>query len=261
MPATQYSYQSLINWGASQLYECSDTPKIDAEVLAQHVFECDMAWLIAHGNEVPNTDAKNDFQELIKQRSSGKPVAYLTGTKWFWSLELKVNEHVLVPRPETETLVESALNELVHKAKILDLGTGSGAIALALGKERSDCSVTALDNSEAALEVARANAKANQIDNVEFLKSDWFQAVAQQQFDLIVSNPPYIDQNDPTVEPNVRDHEPSAALFSEQNGLADLESIADPVKLLMQQNGFDTIQHHKDLSGHIRVTQGSWQDD
>jgi release factor glutamine methyltransferase len=282
MPSKPLSYQALINWGAEQLHNTSDTPKIDAEVLAQYAFDCDLAWLFTHADESAEQIHQPRFEELILSRAKGIPIAYLTGTKWFWSLELAINEHVLVPRPETETLVEAALSLIPHKGKVLDLGTGSGAIALALAKERSDCTVAAVDNSRAALKLAKANAETHRLQNVEFLESNWFDGLDKQpyrQFNVIVSNPPYIDPEDSTVEGNVREHEPSVALFSEQNGLADLATIihhapsyltsngkllvehgyaqADSVKALMRENGFRDIEHRKDLSGHTRVTQGS----
>ena len=276
------SYQGLLDDATRTLFECSETPRIDAELLLQHAINKQLAWLIANGDSEATTSHTKAFIELIKQRFEGKPVAYLLGYRDFWTLRLQVNEHVLIPRPDTETLVEHALERIstTESQRILDLGTGSGAIALALAKERPKSQVIAADKSKAALELAQQNADVNNIKNVSFVVSDWFSKIeAEPQFDLIASNPPYIDAGDSHLEQLT--FEPDIALISDENGLGDLRRIIEnsrqfivtgghlilehgfnqqeAVAQLLTDNGFHNLSYHKDINQLPRCTSAQWQ--
>jgi len=281
---TSSTYQSLVDDGTQALYETSDTPRIDSEILIQHVIQQPLSWLIAFGEKNASAEHIKVFYDLVAQRQKGQPIAYLIGERDFWSLTLSVNEHVLIPRPDTETLVEAALDcltQLSSNLNILDLGTGSGAIALSLAKECSHANVVAVDFSTNALEVARVNGSRNNINNVRFIQSDWFNSLdLDTKFDLIASNPPYIDEQDPHLDQGDLRFEPSSALIAPQNGLADLKNIiknapnylnnngwlilehgynqAEAVELLFKQYGFTSIHLHHDLNGLDRCTKGQF---
>jgi len=275
------TYQTLLDDASKRLYDQSDTPRIDAEVLLQHVVERPLAWLIAHGSNKATEQHINDFNRLVETRQTGQPIAYLTGHKEFWSLDLLVNDSVLIPRPDTETLVEAALEKLTDNSasRVLDLGTGSGAIALAIAKERPLSDVLAVDFEAEALVVARKNATMNTINNVRFAQSDWFNAISHEpKFDLICTNPPYIEAGDPHLQQGDLRFEPDSALIATDNGLSDLRTIinmapdyltndgwlllehgfdqAAPVAALLRDAGFIDIEHHKDINGLNRCTGG-----
>lgn len=185
------------------------------------------------------------FTSLIEKRLTGYPVAYLLGTKAFWTLDLLVTPDVLIPRPETELLVETVLEKIqdINNPKILDLGTGSGAIALALASERSDARIIASDYSEKALIIAQKNADTNQLNQqVSFVKSDWFSNINDKDFDLIVSNPPYIDPNDPHLTQTIR-HEPQQALVADNLGMKDIETIIENCSPFLKNGGWVLLEH------------------
>lgn len=276
------SYQGLLDSAALLLNESSDTPRIDAEVLMQHVTGKPLAWLIAHHDAIALPNHCRDFFAAIAKRQDGTPVAYIVGSREFWTLQLKVNQHVLIPRPDTETLVEQALDVLSSERAInvLDLGTGSGAIALALAKERPLANVVAVDCEAGALSLAQENAKLNELDNVAFVQSRWFAGLpANAKFDLIASNPPYVRGDDPHLKQGDLRFEPDVALIADDGGLADLREIvseapqylakrghlivehgfdqADAVKALFQQAGFQQIELFKDLNHLPRCTRGT----
>ncbi|HKU87148.1 MAG TPA: peptide chain release factor N(5)-glutamine methyltransferase [Casimicrobiaceae bacterium] len=253
---------------------------IDAQSLLSHVLSCDRAWLVAHATDPLTTDQTHAFFALARRRREGEPVAYLTGVREFFGLPLAVDRSVLIPRPETETLVERALRALPadRPLHVLDLGTGSGAIALAIAHARPRASVVAIDNSADALAVARGNAARLRVSNVEWLRADWFDALGSERFDAIVSNPPYVAAGDPHLaEGDVR-FEPPQALASGPDGLAALRVIvagardhlasggwlavehgydqAVAVRDLLQQAGFRRLESLRDLSGIPRVAAG-----
>jgi len=254
---------------------------LDAQVLLAHVLERDRAWLAAHSSDRLSREQADAFFALAKRRRDGEPVAYLTGTREFWGLPFTVTRVVLIPRPETETLVEVALAYLSANpvTRVLDLGTGSGAIALAIAHERPLARIVAVDVDEAALSLARANAQQLKLANVEFIRSDWYASVpADARFDAIVSNPPYVASVDPHLgEGDVR-FEPRLALASGYDGLAALRAIvggagellvpggllavehgydqAERVRTLFERAGFGTIRSARDLAGIARVTSG-----
>lgn len=257
--------------------------RLDAELLLGHVLDLSRAALIAHDDRILTPEELGDFERLVARRGAGEPLAYLTGTREFWSLTLEVTPAVLIPRPETELLVEWGLERLKDRAapEILDLGTGSGAIALALAAERRQANVLATDASPAALEVARRNARRNGIANVRFVEGAWFGALAGDTrrrggFDLIVSNPPYIAPGDPHL-PALR-HEPPSALVAGGQGLDDLRAIVREARLHLAPRGWLLVEHgaeqgaavrdlfgaagfleiatRRDLAGHPRATGG-----
>jgi release factor glutamine methyltransferase len=275
------SYTALIDDATKQLYDTTDTPRIDSEVLMQHVLQKDIAWLIGYGDTLASADHSKAFYELVAKRHSGQPIAYLIGWRDFWTLTLTVNENVLIPRPDTETLVEEALERLSKDSSIdvLELGTGSGAIALSIAKERPLANVIAVEYHSKALEVAKHNSKANDVTNVEFRLSDWFAAIDQsEQFDLIASNPPYVEPNDPHLQQGDLRFEPLTALTAPEHGLADIRNIieaaprhlknngwviiehgfnqAEEVADLLSKNGFSQITLHKDINQLPRCTCG-----
>jgi len=281
------SYRALLDDGKQLLYEASDTPRIDAELLMQHAINQPLSWLIAFGDQIAETSHIKDYYQLISQRQQGQPIAYLTGQRDFWSVSLRVNQDVLIPRPDTETLVEAALECIApltntdQALSLLDLGTGSGAIALSLAKEHPTAQITALDYSAKALAIAQQNAEFNAIENLVFIQSSWYQELqASRQFDLIASNPPYIAANDSHLGQGDLRFEPRSALVAEQDGLADLTIIintapnflkqgawlivehgydqADAVTDLFQQRGFQNIELRKDLNQLPRCTLGCW---
>jgi release factor glutamine methyltransferase len=264
----------------------SDTPRLDAEILLAHLLDKNRSFFIAFADDVVSADIEQRFSRMLEQAASGKPIAYITGVKEFWSLALNVSEATLIPRPDTETLVEAVLecypNRLEEKT-VIDLGTGSGAIALALKKERSNWRVLACDQSDAALAVAKKNAEKHRLD-VEFRHSDWLQAFSDVQTDkkadIIVSNPPYIEKNDAHLQ--ALRFEPITALVAEDNGMADFKIIiaeakkhlnrggslwlehgfqqASAVQQLFIDNGFTEVETIKDLSGNNRVSKGVYDE-
>src|SRR5690606_26980444 len=205
-------------------------PRIDpgeAVMLLLHLLDRPQAWLYAHGDAAVPAAAVAGFRALVARREAGEPVAYLTGRRGFWTLDLAVTPDTLIPRPETELLVELALERVADglPVRTLDMGTGSGAIALALARERPAAEVTATDRSAAALEVARRNALDHDIANVRFVRGDWYQPVAGTRFDLVASNPPYIAEGDAHLARGDLRFEPAAALSSGRDGLDALRTI------------------------------------
>lgn len=243
--ATNGSIQALLKQTIKKLEGISDSAHLDAELLLAHCIEKNRSYL--HTWPEKELDAKQleCFNSFIEKRLTDYPVAYLLGKKPFWTLELIVTPDVLIPRPETELLVEIALEIIkeIKKPKILDLGTGSGAIALALAFERQDATILATDNSEAALLVAKTNAKELKLDQqVSFRKSNWFEKITDRDFDLIVSNPPYIDPEDEHLTGTIR-HEPQQALVADDQGMRDLEKIIHKSHPFLTKNGYLILEH------------------
>jgi release factor glutamine methyltransferase len=270
-----------------QITATTGIDRLDAQLLLLHALgrpQSDRAWLIAHDDAVLSASATLAFHTLCQRRLQGEPLAYLVGSKPFFGLDLLVDKRVLVPRPDTETLVEWALElamELVptfaENLSVLDMGTGSGAIALALKSTRPDWQVTALDASADALAVAQNNAKRLNL-NVNFLQSSWFEALSNKKFNIIVSNPPYIVEGDAHMAALA--HEPKQALTSGADGLDDIRQIiaqapdflakngwlllehgyeqAAAVRDLLTQRGFVQVQSKLDLAGVERCSGGKW---
>jgi release factor glutamine methyltransferase len=217
--------------------------RLEAELLLAHVLGVNRAWFFAHADDTLDLTMTERFTGLVQRRAAGEPVAYITGTRDFWSMTLEVTPATLIPRPDTERLVELALERLPQGASVVDLGTGSGAIALALAKERPDLSVTAVDTSLAALEVARRNADHLGLTRVRFLAGDWLTPLAGERFDLIVSNPPYIEADDPHLDQGDLRFEPASALASGDDGLDDIRRIASGATDHLRPGGWLLVEH------------------
>ena len=255
----------------------------EARILMMEVLQVNHAWLLGHALDLLSEQQQAAFNALLARRLQGEPVAHILGHREFFGLHLKVTPDTLIPRPDTETLVEAALEKINRHARgkplqILDLGTGSGAIALAIAKHGPDCLVTAVDASAEALAVAQHNAESLGIDNVRFIASHWFSALGEQRYDLIVSNPPYIEADDPHLQSGDLRFEPLSALAAGPDGLSDIRIIiaeasahlhpggwlmlehgylqAADVAGLLQAAGLVNISHATDLAGIQRVTLG-----
>lgn len=229
---------------AISLLQESESPRRDAEILLEFVTGKGRTYLLAFG-ETPLTDAQQaQLATLLARRQRGEPIAHLTGVREFWSLPLFVSPATLIPRPDTECLVEQTLARLPsNPCRILDLGTGTGAIALALASERPDCEVTAVDRMPDAVALAQRNAAHLAINNVHILQSDWFSALPGQQFAMIVSNPPYIDEQDPHLAQGDVRFEPLSALVAGDNGMADIVHIIEQSRTRLEAGGFLLIEH------------------
>ena len=242
----------------------------EAEVLLAHALGKDRAWLFAHADSVPDAQAQGRFRDLLAARQGGEPLAYLLGRRGFWTLDLEVNPAVLIPRMETELLVELALARIPQGSglRIADLGTGSGAIALAVASERPLSRVLATDASTAALELARNNALRCGIDNISFAHGHWLQALQGQRFGLIVSNPPYIAEGDAHLEQGDLRFEPVAALASGVDGLDAIREIVEGAPRCLDSGGWLLLEHGYDQASRVRELLAgngfgevcSWQD-
>ena len=255
------------------------SPELDAQLLLAHVLDVPRTRLKSHPEDLPDSSQIQHYRRLLARRAAGEPVAYLTGYRHFWSLRLNVTPAVLVPRPETELLVERALALLPSpEARVADLGTGSGAVALALASERPRWRVIGTDLSEEALAVACANAARLTLARVEFRQGDWFEPLAGERFDLIVSNPPYVGSDDPAIAAPPLTYEPRSALTPGPDALACLREIVRgasvhlaPAGWLLLEHGaaqgaelrqalvlagFRYVRSHRDLAGHERATEG-----
>ncbi len=236
--------------GAEQLRAASDSPRLDAEVLLAHVLDCPRSRLFAHPEAVLQPQARSRYEHLLQRRAAGEPVAYLTGQREFWSMTLRVNRHTLIPRPETELLVEQALTLLPadFPCRVADLGTGSGAIALALARERPAWRLLACDISPRALATARANARRlGLLGRVRFRRSDWCAGLdARERFQLIAANPPYVRSDDPRLAQDVLRFEPAVAVAAGPKGLEHLRAIVRQARHRLQPGGWLLLEHGDD---------------
>lgn len=261
----------------------SDSPQLDSAVLLCHVLDKPRSYLLTWPEKQLDDAQYEAFQALLTRRINGEPVAYIIGEREFWSLSLKVSPSTLIPRPDTERLVELALEKISASAtKVLDLGTGTGAIALAIASECSMLQVTGIDLRQEAADLALENSQRLSISNTRFLAGSWYSPLQQNEtFDVIVSNPPYIDEADPhLVQGDVR-FEPKSALVADDNGLADIRIISDQgrqhlaiggwllmehgfeqgsaVREILAQLGYQQVSTSQDYAGLDRVTMGCWQ--
>lgn len=272
------SIADLLATATRKLTRSSDSARLDAELLLCHCLQKTRTYLYTWPEHTPTIAEVNCFNSLIDRCVNGEPIAYITGTREFWSETFEVTTDTLIPRPDTEILVEQCLAKLALTAgPFLDLGTGSGVIAISVAKERPDIEVTATDSSEAAIEVAKRNAK-NLGATVGFIQSNWFDAIQNKSFDVIASNPPYIAADDPHLQRGGLPFEPVSALQACDNGFSDITAIittspaylrtggwlllehghtqGSKTRRLMQENGYSNVDTVTDLSGNDRVTLG-----
>ena len=271
----------LIDYGQQFLLAHSDSAKLDVELLICFVIDQPRSYLLTWPEQTLSLVQTRHFAELLCRRIDGEPIAYIVQTREFWSLPLKVSPATLIPRPDTEVLVEMVLeNHSSKKLSCLDLGTGTGAIALALASEQGDWKIDAVDFSAEAVALAKTNASDLNLTHVNILQSDWFSALklGEDQYDIIVSNPPYLDENDQHLIQGDVKFEPKTALVAGDNGLADIKHIASEalnylknagclyiehgceqalsVKDILAGLGYEKIQTFKDYNGHDRITCG-----
>ncbi len=275
---SEISVSELLNSLTKLLAAKLDSARIDVEVIMAYAMSWQRHQLYAQGDYKLVQAEQDCIAGLINRRLQGEPVAYIVGQQEFWSMSFAVNAATLIPRPETEHLVEAALSKIPLKTpwQILDLGTGSGVIALSIAKERPACFVIAVDSSQAALNVAKSNQQALGVENVDFINSCWFEKLGNEMFDVIVSNPPYIAENDLHLKLGDVAFEPRSALGSGIEGLDDLQKIisdavrhlkahgwlllehgyqqAAAVRALLSSHDYQDIITIKDYSGHERVT-------
>ena len=241
---------------AELLSEARQLSLEDAPLLLAHVLGKDRSWLFAWPEHELTSAQQQCYLQLLQRRRQGEPLAYLTGEKEFWSLDLEVSPAVLIPRPETELLVELALNlDLPESIQVLELGTGSGAIAIALATERPDWQITATDTSAAALAIARRNTARHRAPNLDFIQGHWYQALPDdRKYQLILSNPPYVMAGDPHLLEDGLPWEPPEALTAGSDGLADLRIIISeaPAHLLPDADGWLLVEHGYDQGKAVR---------
>lgn len=276
------SIRRLLDSAANDFSALSDSAKLDAELLMCHVLDCQRIYLFTWPEKTLDSVQHQQFLTLSEERKIGRPIAHIIGKRAFWDLELTVNDSTLIPRPDTEVLVEKVLEIIETKGPMqgsgLDLGTGTGAIALSLASSLPKWQWTGVDIIPEAVALAQHNTKLNQIPNCQFMKSSWFSALAEQKFDFIVSNPPYIDENDPHLNQGDVRFEPKSALVAKGHGLDDIRYIVEHARFHLKTDGklilehgfeqgadvrqilldfnFQYVDTFKDLSGNDRVSIG-----
>jgi release factor glutamine methyltransferase len=272
--------QQALQQARQVLSEGNESAAIDAQILLSHVLQCNTAHLMTWPEKDLNEQQTTLYLQLIQQRREGLPVAHLTGQREFWSLNFLVDNSTLIPRPETETLVEFILEKFADrkKLKLLDLGTGTGAIAIAIASEKPGWEIFASDVSRQALTLAIKNSEQHQTGNTSFVLSDWFSNISEHDFDIIASNPPYIASDDPHLQNGDVRFEPKRALTSGKTGMDDIEHLCAQAKYHLRKNGclivehgynqsqlvadcftknsYTKIEQREDLSGHTRMTTG-----
>jgi len=273
--------ENAIATGANLLASSSDSAKLDAQVLLLNILQKPRSYLFTWPEKQLTDQQYQAFQHACERRLQGEPVSHITGCREFWSLQLEVNPTTLIPRPDTETLVELALEcEVPKNAKVLDLGTGTGAIALALGSEMPTWDITAVDRIDDAVALAKRNQQRLAINNVTVEQSNWFSALKNKKFDLIVTNPPYIEHDDVHLYQGDVRFEPLSALVADDAGMADIKQIITQSRDYLHASGYLLIEHGfeqsaavrhifnqmafinvstvKDLGNNDRVTFGQW---
>jgi len=265
------------------LHPYSDSARLDAEILLKHVSGLNDSQLIIRDNEPLDDDTIQRVNTLVEARCQGSPIAYLTGWREFYALNLNINQHVLIPRPETELLVDIVLNLIqpMTDPEILELGTGSGAISVAIAANAKNAKLLATDIDDKALQIAAQNAQNHHLDSIKFLSSNWYSNLGRQHFDLITSNPPYIAPDDPHLRQGDVRFEPEHALVAADHGCADIARIIELAPAYLKPGGWIVLEHGydqgeitrellenigfidtdtlKDLNQHDRVTLGRWQ--
>jgi len=275
---------TIAHWvahGQKQLVSCSDSAKLDAQILLAFVLEKERIYLLTWPENELTKHSIQLYLALLQRRVSGEPIAYIIGVKEFWSLPFKVSPATLIPRPDTEVLVESVLEHFgeLDSIQCLDLGTGTGAIALALASEQPNWQIDAVDFNLEAVKLAKQNAQDLELTQVNIFQSNWFSAVNEKKFDVIVSNPPYIDALDEHLNQGDVRFEPESALVADEHGLGDIKHIAqqalnflntsgalffehgfeqgEAVRNILTALGYDNAKTVRDLNGHERITWGT----
>jgi len=240
------SIENALSDAILRLRTVSDAARLESELLLARAIDMPRSFLFAHPEDVLDVGALQRLEAAVARRLAGEPMAYITGSREFWSMELIVSPATLVPRPETELVVDIALRAILRDAewRILDLGTGSGAIALALARERQLCQVTAIDSSADALAVARQNANQLSIANIEFVQGDWTEPVTDQIFDIIATNPPYVASGDAALE--LLRSEPLSALAAGEDGLDAIRILARDCPAIIADGGLLVLEHGAD---------------
>lgn len=275
---------NALAWAAEQL-EGGESPSVDAKVILANILGKSQTYLFTWPDKTLDDTEQAQFEAAVAKRKRGEPVAYIIGKRDFWTLSLFTSPDTLIPRPDTEVLVEQVLiwanQQSSASLSVCDLGTGTGAIALALASELPEASVSGVDFQEGAVKLATRNAQANSIANANFLQSDWFSALAGQTFDIIVSNPPYIEETSPYLNEGDVRFEPKTALTSGHDGLDDIKHIiknapeylnkgallafehgfdqGSAVNTLLTDAGFVKVKTVKDFGNNDRVTLGQWR--
>ena len=281
MPPHPTTVGDWLKMAVAQLHAASDSPQLDAEILLRAATGAHRALAHSYPDRLIDAAQLPQLREMLARRARGEPIAYIIGQQEFWSMPLHVSSAVLIPRPETELLVERALEvvSLESFSRVLDLGTGSGAIALAIAHARPHAQVTGVDLSAQALAVAERNRRDLGIVNLKFELSDWFQSLGEQRFDVIVANPPYIAEDDPDLAADVAAFEPKLALIAGPTGLEAIERLvrearnhlmpngwlllehgwkqAPTVRALLVQQGYSHVRSRSDLAGHERITEAA----
>lgn len=236
--------EQAITAGANLLAPSSDSAKLDAQVLLLHILQKPHSYLFTWPEQVLNVEQQQQFNTFCQRRLNGEPVAHITGQREFWSLSLEVNATTLIPRPDTETLVEQALEVAVPAtAKVLDLGTGTGAIALALGSEMPNWQIIAVDRVSDAVALATRNQQRLAINNVHVKQSNWFSELHNEKFNLIVTNPPYIESSDIHLNQGDVRFEPLSALVADDYGMSDIKQIITQSRDYLLSSGYLLIEH------------------
>lgn len=269
MLTEENSIKHQIELGTVLLEKVSDSAKLDAQVLLSFVLNKEINYLYTWPEKTLSTSQESSYNALLQERSLGKPIAYITGVKEFWSLPFYCDASTLIPRPDTEVLIEQVLAEVeenlldrntdkntdqkIDKINCIDLGTGTGAIALALASEKPEWDIDAIDYSENAIALANKNAKHLAINNVNIYQSDWFSNVdVNKRFDIIISNPPYIDEKDIHLSQGDVRFEPLSALVAKDEGLADIEKIASKAKEYLSKGGYLFFEHGYNQGSAVR---------
>lgn len=274
---------TILQAAQQELGPVSETPRLDAEILLTLILDCTRTHLRTWPAHEITIEQQDNFLNLVARRLHGEPIAYIVGERDFWDMTLRVSPDTLIPRPETETLVEQALDRIPLNAhwQIADLGTGSGAIALVIARERPLCQLVATDISSAALDIARDNAARHNVHNIRFAEGAWLAPLAGERFEMIVSNPPYVHPDDPHLQQGDLRFEPLSALHSTPDGLTDIHTICDaarqhlqPDAWLLLEHGFDQgpatrgcltaldyqqVHTIEDLAKNPRVSLGCWK--
>lgn len=244
--------RSALQHGVARLQKLSSDPHLEAGALLSHCLGQPRAYLFAHDDEALPRKVAKQYMKLVKRRTQGEPYAYVAGIKEFWSLELQINRNVLIPRPDTEILVEAALKHIPPgvPCRVADLGTGSGAISVAIASERPQAFFVATDISAKALEVAQANAQRHAPNRIECRKGDWLDCIADDRFDVIVSNPPYVAVRDPHLED--LPYEPKKALVAGPDGLDELKRLIPEAPDCLRGGGWLLVEHGSDQGAQVR---------